>query len=212
MRIPITVATLLVSGGLQALSQEVTLGAASFDSTSDQVPANWYWPISRDATMTYKGYGEHDGKTRTETFRLGEVVSGVKAVHWQIQADTPAVPKEDWWLAVDLDGDLRVLQYIREGVVVFAATSEATPPVFLPGSPADAATWTLFGETKQIEWVVVSQSSSHLKLNISAPGKQTTTLSYRADSGVHEIVTDSSFVPAGSGWTLQPPLVPTAQP
>ena len=67
-------------GGAMCLShgQNVTLGDSTFDAESDQMPADWYYPMAV-GTKSYTGYGDNAGHTRTETFSR-EVLGGVKCI------------------------------------------------------------------------------------------------------------------------------------
>lgn len=185
---------LSISGASPTRAQDVTLGDVTFVSASDQVPAEWYWPMPDDVTSTFEGFGENAGLTRTERFSRGETVSGVKTVKRHVEGSTEAVLTEDWWLGADTNGDMRVLRLVRAGAAVFEASPTATPPLLLPGSPAAGQTWDLFGTTMTVDWVALSFSGAKVKVTQTA-GIKVTSQYYSAGVGATYAESGSA-----SGW------------
>src|ERR1051325_4839379 len=70
-----------------ARGQAVALGTASFDASSDQVPADSYWPMPGGVIFKYDGYGAFAGATRTESYTPGQLVAGVKTIKWHMETD-----------------------------------------------------------------------------------------------------------------------------
>ena len=192
----------------QGQCQTALLGGAVFAATSDQIPADWYWPMPANVTFTYDGYGTLEGGTRTETYLQGQWVAGVKTVKWHTETRTSAVSAttvEDWWLARDMKGNLRVLKIMQSGSTTFVASAGKAPPIFLPGVPAKGQTWDFLGNTFAIEAVMTSANAgSGIKLSITAPGSEAEYYVYNAGVGVaHDAMTQNP-APSGSGWALRP--------
>jgi len=185
---------LTLGSAYQAHCQNLSVGDAVFGSASDQVPAEWFWPMPAGVTNTFEGFGDNEGLSKTEKFSLGETVAGIKTVKRHVEGSAPAVPVEDWWLAADTNGDLRVLRVVRAGALVFEASATATPPMVLPGAPAEGQTWDLFGKTMTVEWVALSFSGARLKVTETS-GANTTCNYYHAGTGVTQTESGSS-----SGW------------
>jgi hypothetical protein len=124
----------------------ILLGTALFDCTSDQVPTNSYWPMPTGIVRTYTGYGDYAGYSMTEQYYLGESVAGVKAVRMHSTGTDPDDTwTEDWWMALDIHGDLRVLKLVSSGGGSYEASSTNTPPVILPAQPVVGQSWDLLG-------------------------------------------------------------------
>ena len=203
---------LLLCGGInQAQGQNVSLGNAVFAATSDQIPADWYWPMPASVTFTYDGYGTLEGATRTETYVGGQWIAGVKTVKWHaetVNSGSSAATVEDWWLALDVDGNLRVLQIVQGGSTTFVASGQKTPPVYLPAIPAKGQTWDLLGNTATIEEVIASANfKGAVKLSITSPGSDVETHQYSAGTGLVQDATNQNAAQARSGWSLRPPAL-----
>jgi hypothetical protein len=198
---------LSIADAAVAQSQTVSFGAASFTGSSDQVSADWYWPMPGGVTYTYDGYGVLGGATRTETYTLGQWVAGVKTVKWHMEtknAGSIAPTVEDWWLALDVNGNLRVLEIVQSGSIVFAASGGKTPPIFLPNSPAKGQTWDFLGNKLTIEAVLESRNAgAGLTLSIAAPGSPVEYNTYNAGVGLIHDAASAKPAPIGSGWTLR---------
>jgi hypothetical protein len=189
---------LLAAAPLAGLAQQVALGHAVFDASSDQGTPECYEPLAVGVVNTYEGFGSNQGNTRTEGYSAGGLVAGVKTVKRQVIETTPAgTTTEDWWLAYDTEDNLRVLKFARSGAVVFAATSSQAPPLFLPANPATDDTWTLFGQTFAVIYPSVAESTALLRIRVtSASGIQWVQYS----CGVGRTVTE---IGEGSGWQLK---------
>ena len=191
----------------EARSQTVTLGTASFTGVSDQIPANWYWPMPTGVTFIYNGYGTFAGATRTETYTPGQWIAGVKTVKWHMETKTggsSTVTVEDWWLGLDVNGNLRVLQIVQSGSTVFAASGVKTPPVFLPSKPANGQKWDFLGNTLTIESVMTSRNApGGLRMGIATPGSPAEYNTYNAGIGLVHEAANAKPAPVGSGWTLR---------
>ena len=196
-----------IAGATKSQCQTVSLGAASFTGRSDQVSADWYWPMPSGVTYLYNGYGTFAGATRIETYAPGQMIAGVKTVRWHIEtknAGSSAATVEDWWLAVDVNGDLRVLQIMQSGTAVFVLSPGKTPPLFLPASPKEGQSWDFFGNKLTIENVMASRhASGALKLAIAAPGSPVEYNTYNAGVGLIHEAASAKPAPIGSGWTLR---------
>lgn len=198
---------LAIAGVSVAQCQTISLGTASFKATSDQVPSGGFWPMPGAVARIYDGYGAFAGATRTESYTSGQLIAGVKAVKWHMEtkdAGASTVTTEDWWLALDADGNLRVLQIAQSGTTGFVASAGTTPPIYLPVSPAQGQTWDFLGNTVTIVGLIASKNAhAGLKLGIAAPGLPVEYDTYNAGVGLVQETTSASPAPIGSGWTLR---------
>ncbi len=182
-----------------SLRADVTLGDATFNATSADVAATWYDPMTVGTTKTFEGSGTNEGKTRTISFSAGGEVAGVTTLKRRVAEDEGAAAAEDTWIAFDGEDNARVLKIERAGAVVFEATAEATPPLYLPADPQDAQSWVVAGTTVTIEWVARSASGYKMKINyVEASGtRHTDTID--AGKGLVQTVSGDE-----SGWKLKP--------
>lgn len=196
-------ALLWCAGIRQAQCQGITLGGAEFAATSDRVPADWYVPMLSDVTKTYEGYGANAGATRTEAFSRGETVSGVKCIKWHVvtnAANAAGATVEDWWLAVDTAGDVRVIKRWGTALQYFDALEPRVAPVFLPGNCTGNPTWELFGRTLTVVSVGESQVTGVLQLKSEAAGTPVRLETFEAGTGLVCIVTNGVVPEEASGW------------
>lgn len=194
-----------IAGACEARSQTVSLGSANFNGTSDQISAQSYWPMPGGVTHIYDGYGAFAGATRTESYAAGQLIAGVKTVKWHIEtknAGSSIVTVEEWWLALDADGNFRVLKIAQSGSTVFVASGTTAPPIYLPGSPDRGKTWDFLGNKMTVEDVMASRHArAGLKLGIAAPGSPVEYNTYNAGVGLVQEATSANPAPIGSGWT-----------
>ena len=192
-------------GSATLTAQEVTLGDNTFPGTSDKVPADWYHPM-RIGTNTLEGHGEKEGGTISETCTLGEALGGVKCLRRQVVISSPGSTDvtEDWWLAVDSLGDIRVLKCSGTNLAAYDAFESGSAPLFLPGDPEQGQTWELFGRTQTVVSVVESGFGGNLVVKSEADGTETQTSLYWAGLGL------SSFTKGTSQWIAKPPTVAPA--
>ncbi len=212
----------ILSSAYHAHGQVVTLGDATFDASSDQVPASSYFAVTPEVVNVFTGYGDKVGFTRTDVYHRLESVAGVKALQWRttvvtpppapdpvagLLKTTPAAATEDWWLARDTQGNLRVLKVVRVGLVSFEASANGTPPIVLPASVTVGQSWDLFGSTMTVVGVNVASGgySNVLKVKIETLGAAPQFNYYSAGAGL--VITEASSAPApsGSGWKLKQP-------
>jgi hypothetical protein len=193
-------------GAFQARGQNVSLGASSFSSTSDQVAPDWYWPLPSAERNVYHGYGIFAGATRIETYLRGQSIAGVKAVQWHLETINPGAVTpvaEDWWLAFNVAGDLCVLQVVQGGRNVYVASPQVTPPVMIPAKPVRGQKWDVLGLAFTVEDVANSlHAGGFLKLGIGAPGQPVEYKTYDGGVGVIQDAVSAAPRPIGSGWTL----------
>ena len=188
-----------------AQCQTVSLGTANFIAISDQFPADWYWPMPGGVTHIYDGYGAFAGATRTETYTAGQLIAGVKTVKWHMEtknAGAAAASVEEWWLARDADGNVRVLKIAQSGSGVYLASGASTPPIYLPSNPTKGKTWDFLGNKMTIQGVMASRNArAGLKLGIAAPGSPVESNTFNAGVGLVQEATSANPAPIGSGWT-----------
>jgi hypothetical protein len=194
-----------IAGASEAQCQTVTLGAANFKATSDQFPPDWYWPMPGGVTHIYDGYGAFAGATRTETYMGGQLIAGVKAVKWRMEtknAGASTATAEEWWLARDADGNVRVLKIAQSGSEVYVVSGASTPPIYLPSNPTKGKAWDFLGNKMTIEGVMASRNArAGLKLGIAAPGSPVEYNTYNAGVGLVQEAVSANPAPIGSGWT-----------
>jgi hypothetical protein len=175
---------------------DVTLGDASFDTTSADVAADWFEPMTAGSSITLEGYGENDGKTRTISYSAGGDVAGVATVKRKtVEGDST----EEVWIAFDAADNARVLKVERAGAVAFEAAAGATPPLYLPATPEEGQTWTAAGATITLEVVIASASGYRLQVKSEAAGKSETNYLH-AGEGLTLIQSG-----ADSGWRVKKP-------
>jgi hypothetical protein len=193
-------AVLLIASTIRSHAQKVSLGDAAFDATSDQMSKDWIFPMIPAVTNTFSGFGDYSGTTKTEEFSLGETVAGVKAVKRHIEGSSLLVPVEDWWLAAADNDDVRVLKLVRDGVAIFEASADTTPPLFLPGKPTGGQTWDLFEAKLTVEWFALSFSGERFKVK-EISGLTSSYYYYHAGTGLTQSESDSF-----SGWRRVEPI------
>ena len=165
----------------------------------------------------YAGYGEYEGFIRSESYHGLESVAAVKTVKWSIRYSsalagvqdltTPTgslvASPEDWWLAVDAKGDIRVLKFVRAGVTIFEASPKNTPPVLMPGKLAAGDTWTVFGKTFTVLdlGATLGKDGNLLKLKV-AEGSEFAFDYYAAGRGLVATQEGVDTTSTPSGWAL----------
>ncbi len=211
---------LIIGSACPTHAQVVTLGGATFDATSDQVPTFSYSAVTTDAVKIYTGYGDKAGFTRTEVYHRYESVAGVKALKRSTMVGspppsagagapkaTPAAPAEDWWLAMDTQGNLRVLKVVTAGLMSFQASATNAPPILMPASIAAGQTWSVLDKTITVEALNASAGdyTELLKLKIETSPVEVQYEYYLAGTG--RVITQQgrSLDPSGSGWELKRP-------
>ncbi len=187
-----------VGCAFHAQGQSVTLGDATFGATSDQVAADWYHPLTGTGTLT--GHGASEGGTLTESFTVGEIVGGVKCLKRHLVQSSPGATDvtEDWWLALDTQGDVLVLKCSGTSLAAFDAFASGSAPLYLPGRPTSGQTWELFGRTQTVVSVVETGSGGNLVVRSEAAGTETRTSVYWANVGL------SSYSTGNSSWNRPP--------
>jgi hypothetical protein len=198
---------LAIAGTLEARCQTVALGDANFAGDSDQISADWFWPMPSNVTYTYVGFGDFAGATFTETYIPGQWIAGVRTIKRHVEVKIPStasVKVREWWMALDVNGNLRVLKIVDDGVTEFAASDQQAPAICLPGNPANGQTWNCAGNTVTIESVTASRNAgATLKVSIAAPGSGVEYRVYNAGVGVVQYSMSESPRPSGSGWRLR---------
>jgi hypothetical protein len=82
----------------------------------------------------------------TEPCYLGESVAGVKTVRAPTSGTHPEYTwTEDWWMALDVQGDLRVLKLGSSGGGNSEASASDTPPIIFPAQPVVGQSWDFLG-------------------------------------------------------------------
>jgi len=206
--------SLLLTMGVayQAPGEDISLGEASFGAASDQIPTDGYWPMPPSVLKTYEGIGVKAGFSKTVQCRKSESAAGVNAVRVCILVggggpDTPVTPPEDWWLAQDTQGNLRVLKVVRGETTVFEASASTTPPVLLPAKLTAGQSWEIFGKTNSVVDMNASFAGSDnlLKVRIETADSTVTCNYYRAGAGPVATECKDDPAPGGSGWKLKQP-------
>lgn len=183
---------------LPTRAADVALGDAVFNETSDQGTAECYEPLTVGVVLNFEGFGANEGNTRTEEYLAGGLVAGVKTVRRRVTETTLAgTATEDWWLAYDVQDNVRVLKMARSGAVAFQASASQAPPIFLPANPVKNDRWIVFGETIVVEYPDKADSTALLRLKVTAGGQA---YSVNYSCGVGRTVTDFG---EGSGWNLK---------
>jgi len=183
----------------------VRLGDAFFDEASDQAAGNTYQVIPASGTNIYDGYGDYAGYTETDVFQLGGRVAGVKTVMFHQSCTSPAINTGDYWTAIDILGNLRLLQVVVSNTVVYAASPASTPPITLPSSVLVGQSWSMLG----IYWFTVTDTNATFQ-GFTNLLKIQSVKSYDVDynyyqPGVGEVVKHWYDSPTPSGWRLRAP-------
>lgn len=190
--------TALLLAAPSARAQETTLGDVTFDAASADADVTWYDPMRFDTPTILEGFGAITGRTRTVTYSSGGLVAGVKTIKRQTVETGIAPTTETLWIAFDAANDSRVLKIERAGAVVFEATAELSPPMYLPSLPTDGQSWDLGGTAVTVTSVIASNSGTCLKVTYGA-GDQAESRFLRVGDGI-------IYIEAGndSGWRPRP--------
>jgi hypothetical protein len=224
--------SVLLSGGMafQAHCQSVTLGAANFDESSSNAPAEGFGAMTMEVVQTLSGYGDYAGFLKTRKCSVSEATAGVnclkcttdgaseipEVVDLEISATGSRVgTTESRWLAFDTAGNLRVLKTALGGAVSYQASATETPPILIPASPAVAQTWSVLGNKMTVVALDASAGGheSLLKIKVEAEaddaGAPAATEDtefefrfYKAGVGLVMISSSASDTATGSGWSL----------
>ena len=181
----------------------ILLGTALFDCNSDQMPTNSYWPMPTGIVRTYTGYGDYAGYSMAEQYYIGESVAGVKAVKMHSTGNHPTDTwTEDWWVARDVQGDLRVLKLVSSSGGSYETSPTNTPPIILPAQPVVGQSWDLLG----IGLTITSTNATFmgysglLALRIVMDASDTDINYYQLGIGCVVKHWNDSPPPSGSGW------------
>jgi hypothetical protein len=199
--LPLMVACLLSPSSL--LAQDVTLGEATFGANSAATDPTWYDPMT--GSQVYDGLGTQAGLSRTVTYSAGGIVAGVQTIKRHVEQTGQGGATEDLWIAFDALDDARVLKVERAGAAVYVASTEATPPLYLPSQPADGQSWEVAGTTVTVEWAVVSRTGIKVKINYLNAAGASHSETLESGKGVLTIALGED-----SGWRLRPATVAPA--
>lgn len=196
-------------GYFRLSSQPLQLGEAWFDCHSDDPGLDRYWPIPVGTTVTYAGYGKYQGYEVIESYHSGGTFHGVKTVRQHTQGNHPSDTwTEDWWLARDRDGNLRVLKLQSEGGMAYEVAAGATPALVFPRQPDLGVTWEFLGIDLNISGVAETfRGFEGLRvLEIDTGEAQPDRQYYQRGLGIVAKHWNDQPAPGGSGWVRTSPL------
>ena len=136
----------------------------------------------------------------------GGRVAGVKTGQIHTWGTHPDVGTADYWAAMDVLGNMRILKAAIGGTVVFTASATITPPIRMPKSVQIGQSWNVQGTTGVGNWQTVISTNATFQgltglLQIQAVG------TFDVDYGYYRLgrgpVAEHWFDGPTSGWTLR---------